>query len=182
MNDLESLIDALREYAVTYPAERTIASGFFSLLEAWPRVLGRTHFPGHLTASAWVLDRDGDHVVLLHHRKLGKWLQPGGHADGNADLPAVALKELKEEAGVPDDAVSVVPGIFDIDIHDIPAYGDTPEHQHFDIRFLVESRRTWEPRRNDESHEVRWHALDSVAELTTEESIRRMVEKSRYRR
>lgn len=132
--------------------------------------------PGHLTASAWVLSPDRTEVLLLHHRKLGKWLQPGGHADGDEDLLAVAQRELHEETGLV--AATPAKDIFDLDIHDIPPFGDVPGHQHFDVRFLMVAGNRDVPQRNDESHAVRWHHLSRIEELTDEESIRRMVEKS----
>lgn len=175
-DQLTILIDLFREYAIRYPEERTIVSGFYDLLESWPASLDRTHMPGHLTGSAWVLSPDGSAVLLLHHRKLDRWLQPGGHADGEGDLAAVAVRELHEETGISD--VTVRPGIFDIDIHDIPARGEVPEHQHFDVRFCMYPSERREPRKNHESHSVIWQPLDRVGDLTREESIRRMVEKS----
>jgi len=174
---LSTLIDLFRDYAIRYPEERTIVSGFYDLLEAWPASLGRDHMPGHLTGSAWVLSPEGDSVLLLHHRKLDRWLQPGGHADGEGDLAAVAARELEEETGIAD--VTLRPGIFDIDIHDIPARGEVPEHQHFDVRFCMVASAQIEPRTNHESHGVVWQPLDRVGDLTREESIRRMVGKSR---
>jgi 8-oxo-dGTP pyrophosphatase MutT (NUDIX family) len=132
--------------------------------------------PGHLTASAWVLSPDRTEVLLLHHRKLGKWLQPGGHADGDEDLLAVAQRELHEETGLV--TATPVGDIFDLDIHDIPPFGDVPGHQHFDVRFLMVAGSRDVPQGNNESHAVRWHPLHRIAELTDEESIRRMVEKS----
>jgi 8-oxo-dGTP pyrophosphatase MutT (NUDIX family) len=174
---LSTLIDLFREYAIRYPEERTIISGFYDLLESWPASLDRDHMPGHLTGSAWVLSPDGGSVLLLHHRKLDRWLQPGGHADGEGDLAAVAVRELREETGI--SGVPVYPEIFDIDIHDIPARGDIPEHQHFDVRFCIVPSVHAEPRNNHESHGVVWQPLDRVDDLTREESIRRMVEKSR---
>lgn len=173
---LASLIDRLRDYAECYPNESTTVSAFFNLLESWPNSLKRTHFPGHFTASAWVVDPDREKVLLLHHRKLDRWLQPGGHADGDGDLIRVARRELFEETGI--DAEETSSRIFDIDIHDIPAFGETPEHQHFDVRFFLTVDDSVQPISNHESHEVRRHPLSSIERLTTEESIARMVRKT----
>jgi 8-oxo-dGTP pyrophosphatase MutT (NUDIX family) len=94
---------------------------------------------GHLTGSALVLSADGDRVLLLHHRKLDRWLQPGGHADpGEASGEAVALREALEETGV--EGLVLHPGAprpLDVDIHDIPARPGEPAHQHLDLRYLV---------------------------------------------
>jgi 8-oxo-dGTP pyrophosphatase MutT (NUDIX family) len=102
--------------------------------------------------------------------------QPGGHADGDDDLVRVAQKELFEETGIESGEASS--RIFDIDIHDIPAYGKMPEHQHFDVRFFVLVDDSVQPIGNHESHEVSWHRIDSIGQVTTEESIARMVSKT----
>ncbi len=97
--------------------------------------LVRTCLEGHLTGSAVVVDPSREATLLIHHRKLDLWLQPGGHADGEGDLGQVALREAEEETGLSDLAL-VTPAI-DLDIHEIPARGDEPAHVHLDVRFLV---------------------------------------------
>ncbi len=166
----------LWNYAARYPGERRTVSAFFDLLTAWPASLFRTHMPGHLTASAWIVARETREVLILHHRKLDKWLQPGGHVDGEEVPEEAALREVREETGLT--GLCVEPALFDVDIHEIPAHDGTPEHLHYDLRFLVLLSHSLFPRKNDESHDVRWHPLDRIEELTTEESIRRMVRKS----
>jgi hypothetical protein len=95
----------------------------------------RSCVPGHFTGSAWLVDRTGQRVLLTHHRKLDRWLQLGGHADGDGDLAGVALREAEEESGLTD--LVVEPEIFDLDRHVIPARGNEPEHWHYDVRFVV---------------------------------------------
>jgi 8-oxo-dGTP pyrophosphatase MutT (NUDIX family) len=163
-------------YAEGYPGERRTVSAFFDLLGAWPDSLYRTHMPGHLTASAWIVAKEERSALLLHHRKLDKWLQPGGHVDGEEIPEQAALREVYEETGLT--GLSPEPDLFDVDIHEIPARDETPDHLHYDMRFLVVLPRIVPPRRNHESHDVRWHPIDAIDELTTEESIRRMVRKS----
>ena len=92
---------------------------------------------GHITGSAWVVDIAGNRVLLADHAKLGRWLQPGGHSDGDPDTLAVALREAREESGL--DVRALDDAIFDIDVHRIPARGDEPAHLHFDVRFLVQA-------------------------------------------
>lgn len=97
--------------------------------------LHRSCHDGHLTGSAFVFAPDRSQALLIHHRKLGRWLQPGGHADGEGDLALVALTEATEETGI--DGLKVVVPAIDVDIHTIPARGDDPDHLHLDLRFLV---------------------------------------------
>ena len=91
--------------------------------------------PGHFTASCWLVDLTGERVLLTHHRKLGCWLQLGGHADGDTDLVRVALTEACEESGLSD--LRIEPAIFDLDVHEIPARASDPVHLHWDVRFVV---------------------------------------------
>ena len=134
---------------------------------------------GHITGSAWIINGDGSQVVLLHHAKLGIWVQPGGHCDGETDVAQVALREAREETGL---NVSLLNAeIFDIDVHRIPEYWNTPEHFHFDVRFLLQADGKAAPIVSRESREVRWVSLEQTAALNSTPSIARMIEKTRLR-
>ena len=129
---------------------------------------------GHITGSAWVLDMAGDRVLLTHHRKLGRWLQPGGHSDEESDTLAVALREAREEAGL--DVRALDDAIFDIDVHGIPARGREPAHLHFDMRFLVQAEHD-RFRVSEESDSLAWVPAVGLDALTDEESVLRMARK-----
>lgn len=136
----------------------------------------RTLLIGHVTGSAWIVDRDRTHVLLTHHRKLDKWLQLGGHADGDSDVLRVAMREAEEESGLTT-LQPVHREIFDVDIHLIPLRKTEPEHFHYDVRYALEADRAEPIRVSDESHDLRWVPVDEVAGLTAEESVLRMVRK-----
>jgi 8-oxo-dGTP pyrophosphatase MutT (NUDIX family) len=137
-------------------------------------------WPGHVTGSAWVVSPDRARVLLLHHRKHDQWFQPGGHADGDADILRVALRETSEETGLDPSHVRLVHDrIFDVDVHTIPASPRGPRHEHFDIRFLVEMDDDLDIPGNDESHEILWVPLGEVSRFNNNRSTYRMVEKSR---
>jgi 8-oxo-dGTP pyrophosphatase MutT (NUDIX family) len=138
--------------------------------------LWRTCLPGHLTGSAWVVSPDRRRTLLTEHRKLGKWLQLGGHADGDPDLAAVALREAREESGLV--GLRLAPGLFDVDRHWIPARAAEPAHWHHDLRFLFEADPAEPFVVSAESKSLAWVALADVARLNGEESMARMVRKT----
>lgn len=135
--------------------------------------LDRSCHEGHLTGSALVVDPGGERVVMLHHRKLRRWLQPGGHCDGDANLAAVALREAREETGL--DGLRVHPVAIDLDVHEVDPPADGP-HLHLDARFLVVARSDVDPPGNDESTDIRWVPVGELDALGVDDGTRRMVD------
>ena len=117
--NIDALENALRKYGGRDLCKAD-ADCFRKFLHSAPEVFERSHPPGHFTGSAWLVSADGTRVLLMHHRKLDRWLQPGGHADGDTDLARVALREAQEETGVAD--LRVEGDIFDIDRHRIAGH------------------------------------------------------------
>ena len=112
---------------------------FLVLLDGPGDITAFDHFdPGHVTASGFVVSPAGDSFALVHHRKLERWLQPGGHLEPHdVDLESAARREIEEETGLRQmDSM----GLFDIDIHTFPGRADVPEHLHFDVRFAFRSQ------------------------------------------
>ncbi len=172
-----SLIQALRAYTAVSRDEQTFRNQFLTLLEH-PRAFFRDHLPGHITASCWIVDRTREYALLTHHAKLGKWLQPGGHADGQEDVLAVAQREGYEETGLTS-LQAVNANIFDIDIHLIPSHNDFPEHYHYDVRFLFQASRDEILTVSHESHAIAWVHNDEIPRKTgNNESILRMIAKA----
>lgn len=136
----------------------------------------RSHLDGHVTGSAWIVDAAEEQVILLHHKKLGLWLQPGGHADGVTDVARVASTEAAEETGI-EGLELVSPEIFDVDVHAIPARKGDPAHFHYDVRFAFRAPEGAQPVVSEESHAVAWVPRDRVPQLTTDRSVLRMLDK-----
>jgi len=172
----ETLSEALRRYHSQYEEENAFVPGFLELL-LHPQAFQRNHLPGHITGSAFILDAAGTHVLLTHHAKLNRWLQPGGHADGQEDVLAVALREAKEETGL-NEFRFASDGLFDIDIHTIPARDNFPDHFHYDLRFLLVGDRNEELLVTEESHALAWIPLDQLPTITKDNaSVLRMASK-----
>lgn len=157
--------------------EAAMTRTILRFVETEPRCAERSLEAGHLTGSAWIVDRDRMHVLLTHHRKLDRWLQLGGHADGDLNILSVAQREAMEESGLT--CIQIVDaGIFDVDCHRIPARKNEPEHWHYDIRFLLEADRHQPLMITAESKDLSWVPLDRIAEYSTEESLLRMARKT----
>lgn len=166
------LIRFLSNYKSTYAEESGFISDFLDLLPA-PTCYKRTHLPGHITGSAWITTPKRDYVLLVHHAKLNRWLQPGGHADGDENVLRVALREAEEETGLKNfKIVNELP--FDVDIHLIPERKDFPAHHHYDVRFLMEAAREEQIVVSEESYDVKWIPLSELERYTTEQSVLRM--------
>ncbi len=177
--DRRQLIEILKDYRSTYPEEQASVPRFLFLLSNFHNCFTRSLFTGHMTASAWIVSDDGDEALLVHHKKLNKWLQPGGHADGMENLRKVAMKEAEEETGL-HSLRFVDNDIFDIDIHPIPAHKQTPAHFHYDVRFLLKADANETPVVSDESHEISWIPMKNIAFFTKgNRSIERMILKSK---
>lgn len=173
-----SLPTLLKGYQIAFPKELETVNSFFDLLKH-PNAYQRDHLPGHVTGSAWVVNEPRSKVLLLHHRKLNRWLQPGGHADGDENILSVALRELQEETGIRN-VKQISPGIFDLDIHPIPARKDFPNHFHFDVRFCFEADEIEKIMESEESLEVKWISIEELHLFTDNASVYRMAEKSAY--
>lgn len=169
---LASLPEAIATYALRWPEEKAIASRYESLLQH-PDAFQRTHLPGHITGSAFIVNSGFTHTLLVHHAKLNRWLQPGGHADGDTDVVGVARREAHEETGVMN-LVLVSPGIYDLDIHPIPARKDFPLHDHYDVRFLFQASMDEAVVVSEESHDVRWVSLADLERYNAEPSVMRL--------
>ena len=143
------------------------------LIDSHPDACQRTCRPGHLTGSALVVDSAGANTLLMLHAKLGRWLQPGGHADGDANLAAVALREATEETGI--DALRIWPQPLHLDIHKVDPPGEDT-HLHYDVRFLVQAPADAEPKPNHESTDMRWVPLDALADLIGDPGLLRLAE------
>ena len=157
--------------------EAAMTAETLRFVESEPDCLLRSCVVGHLTGSAWIVSPDRTRTLLTHHHKLDKWLQLGGHADGDGDLLAVALREAREESGL-GQVCALSSAIFDLDRHWIPPRKTDPGHYHYDLRFLLEADPTAPLLISNESKALAWVELARVTGLNPEESMARMVRKT----
>lgn len=172
------LIESLINYHTPYPEEKKFIHDFLILLNNEADCFKRTLKTGHITGSSWIVNKSRDKALLTHHKKLNRWLQLGGHADGEEKILNVSAKEAKEESGL-STLVTLSHMIFDIDIHLIPANAKEDSHHHYDIRYLFEADDKEPLIINHESRKLKWVPIDSLSAYTHQNrSILRMAEKT----
>jgi 8-oxo-dGTP pyrophosphatase MutT (NUDIX family) len=178
----DALLRSLLALAPGDPEEAGDRDQIVAFVRRHERPFDRGILAGHLTGSAITVSADGSRVLLLHHRKLDRWLQPGGHGDpGETTGEQVAIREAHEETGIA--GLALHPGAprpLDVDVHDIPARGAEPAHQHLDLRYLVvaPAAAAVAPRLA-ELREIRWVAWDETAALDPDHGLRRALAKAR---
>lgn len=176
-----SSADHARRFIDTYQpadsAQQQEKQRVLNFIDEHPDCLNRSCLTGHLTASALVVDENGNRFLLHHHRKLRRWLQFGGHCDGDGNLVHVAWREAVEESGI--ESLAIAPEIVDVDIHRIPNHETVPEHLHLDVRFLIYAPTGEVPRISEESDEIRWFTPEDLASIHADESVERLVGKAR---
>lgn len=178
----DKVLELLREFSQLVPEQAHEAERIRAFVVEHPDCFERTCIPGHITGSAWILSHDHERTLLTHHRKLDRWLQLGGHSDGDPDTRTVALREAQEESGLAH--LDFLPGPFgrlpiDVDVHRIPARGREPAHLHLDLRFLLVARDGQVIQRSDESIDLRWFARTELPEITQEPSLLRLEQRTR---
>lgn len=172
-DDLAFAVGELAEANLEGDEQVAVRDQILAFCAANPDALHRGCVPGHLTGSALVVNAACDRVLLIHHKKLDRWLQPGGHADGEGNLAHVALKEASEETGILN--LQVIPTVVDVDIHEIPARGTDPTHLHHDVRFVVLAPADAQVRPNHETNGAVWVEVSDAGDRIESEEVRRLV-------
>lgn len=169
-----SLLQRLANHQPFNQEEAQFKQQMIEFINQNPDCFERSLLIGHITGSAWIVDKSRQFTLLTHHRKLDKWFQTGGHCDGDSDVLNVAMKEAKEETGLTD-IQAISHDIFDIDIHEIPERKGVPKHLHYDVRFLLEADMNEPLIMSSESSDLAWIELSKVSQLNDSQSIMRMV-------
>lgn len=177
---LDALVSRLRAHLSEDEAEARDVARILDFVARHPDPFDRRIPEGHLTGSAFVVASDASRVLLLHHRKLDRWLQPGGHADPGEDSgEAVALREAREETGL--ESVRLHPAAprpLDVDVHAIPARPGEPAHAHLDLRYLVVAGQGALTRAREEAADLRWFGWDELEPLRLDPGLRRGLSKA----
>lgn len=172
----QQLLNLLKNYIPTDTNELRMRNETIEFVKKNEDCFKRELLEGHVTGSAWIVDKTHQNVLLIHHKKLNQWFQPGGHCDGDSDVLNVALKEANEETGLLD-ILLLSQQIYDIDIHLIPQRKDVPAHYHYDVRFIFEGDKNQELIISEESNDLAWISIEKMAEFNNSESMLRMARK-----
>jgi 8-oxo-dGTP pyrophosphatase MutT (NUDIX family) len=169
-----SLLTVLESYQPWNGTEAAHHAAFLHLLRTHPAPFNRYSYqPGHITGSTWILAEDTAQVALIYHRRLERWLQPGGHAGpGETDSISTALREAREELGLILDPARA--NLFDLDVHQIPATAKQPSHLHFDIRYLCRIEQQTLVSDSD-ALTARWFRVAELEVMKLDEAMRRML-------
>lgn len=177
MSRAQAVSNLLAAYRPFDDAEKVHRDRMIALAHIADDPFSRAHFdPGHFTASAFILSPDGRSLLLIHHSKLHRWLQPGGHVEPeDSDLITAARREIVEEVGMTSPALAF-DGVFDLDIHVIPARKQDPQHEHFDVRFLFRAD-DLNATAGSDAKDCRWVPIVEVTESLTDASVMRALAK-----
>ena len=173
----QKTLNLLKSHVPFNQEEARMTQETIAFVEANPNCFERTLEIGHVTGSAWILDKTKTFTLLTHHRKLDKWFQLGGHCDGDSNVLNVALKEAQEESGLTEISI-LSEAVFDVDVHLIPENKGVLAHYHYDIRFLFEADKSQSVTISEESKNLNWIKLEEVKSYNNSDSILRMVDKS----
>jgi len=179
--DRRELSNALARYAAEGPGETASLERLRRFVSAPADPFARGNPEGHVTGSAVVARPDGSAFLLVLHRKLSRWLQPGGHTEeSDPTIFDAALREAREETGIARFEAPLGPAILDVDVHPIPARGRDAAHHHFDVRFLLTSRSEADPDASDDpTRPIRWASFEEAVSLGIDASLERALTKAR---
>jgi 8-oxo-dGTP pyrophosphatase MutT (NUDIX family) len=172
------LISLLKEYHPIDKADAENQTALLKFVSSHSDCHKRSLLIGHVTGSAWIIDRAQSQVLLTHHANLDRWMQLGGHVEDDPSIESAALREAQEESGL-SSIVLATGQIFDLDIHEIPQSPKAAAHLHYDVRFLFNADPTEPLQISSESKNLKWVLIDEVSTLTSERSVLRMVEKTK---
>jgi len=175
---LDTLVQSLISYAQKNPHDECVSQEIISWIQKHREfAFRRENLEGHITASLLVMNHEKTKLLLMKHKKLGLWLQFGGHADGELDIFSVALREFHEESGITSSPI-VFSGIFNVHIHEIPAHKNIASHKHYDILYLATiSEDTVFSRQEDEVDDIRWFEIEGIEKYIGEKRMLAMIEK-----
>ena len=155
-----SVVDTLSRWHAPDPEQDALRHAVLAFVLARPDACARACAPGHITASALVLDHSGGHALLTLHPRVGKWLQLGGHCeDSDSDISAAALREATEESGI--EGLRIEPDLAALHVHPLTCSLGSPT-RHLDLQFIVRAPAGAEFVRSGESLDLRWWPLDAM--------------------
>lgn len=167
-----NLYEQLQQYHPYNEQEANDCDVMLGLLEKEPNIFLRENRTAHFTASSWLLNREHDKVLMIYHNIYHSWAWTGGHADGEEDLLAVAIREAEEETGVTG-IVPIKDGIYSLEILTVDGHEKrgayVPSHLHLNITYLLEADEEAVLRiKPDENSGVKWFPLEEALKASSE--------------
>lgn len=172
-----TLIEQIYSYTPLTTKEQETKATFIDFLTTSSNCFSRGNLERHFTGSALLFSEDLNRVLLTLHKKLGKWLQLGGHCDNNQSTLSVALQEAKEESGI--NSIKVLhEDIFAIDIHPIPQFNTVAPHYHYDVSYLLKAEADDNSIEiSNESIELRWFPIHNIHKCNVDEHVKLLVDR-----
>lgn len=174
----ERLKKQLDDYVPWSEKDKEDAKTLSDFIDSEEEIFGKENPGRHVTGSAFIVNPEMTKTLLVHHAKLDRWLQPGGHTETDEHVSEGAAREANEETGI-SDFRTFSDEIFDVDIHYIPGRGEAEGHYHYDVRYLIIADEKEEIVVSHESNDVKWFSFEEAIRITNEESILRMIERIR---
>jgi len=179
MSVRESAISILTDWQAPDSDQDSMRHALLAFLDARPDSCQRACVPGHITASALVVDATAENVLLTLHPRFGRWLQLGGHCeDTDADILGAALREATEESGI--EGLQMDPQLAAIHVHPVTCSLGTPT-RHLDLQFIATAAPAAQIAISDESLDLRWWPIDNLPD-GVDAGLIRLVDAARRRR
>lgn len=178
---MQKLKKIFENYKIKYPEENKITEKFLKLLEEkWKKWFFRENIEGHFTGSIVVVDKNITKILLMHHKKLDRWLNFWWHADWDIDIENVAIRELEEEAGIFIKKSDLLENFIDLDLQIIPERKKEIEHFHYDIRFVVKIEENIKFEKQEiEVNDIKWFSIEELEKNNLSPWVLKIINKIR---
>ena len=176
---MKKLLKQFKNYKIENSSEKEVAEKYIEFLEKiWEKWFYRENLEGHFTASIVVVNEDITKTLLMHHKKLNRWLNFWWHADWEIDLENVAIRELEEEAWITISKSDLLKDFIDLDLQIIPERKSEPEHFHYDVRYVVKiDENTKFIKQEEEVNDIKWFSIEELEKENLSPWVLKIIQK-----